>query len=141
MGCLEDKQPDNSTDEKQQNRICFLGFGEIEGTQKECYAGSESKWIVGWRTEILFIHQKYGCSSYQSDDRRTESGKDILHDLGILMGHQITADENHDDEGQPHDGEGCQEGTRPGCPGRITCMKTGSIAHVGGTVDADRSRS
>ena len=57
------------------------------------------------------------------------------------MSHQITADENHDDEWQPHDGEGCQEGTQPGCPGRITGMKTGGIAHVCGAVDADRTWS
>ena len=30
---------------------------------------------------------------------------------------------------------------RPGCPGRITGMKTGGIAHVCGAVDADRARS
>ena len=51
------------------------------------------------------------------------------------------ADENHDDEWQPHDGKGCQEGAQPGCPDRITRMETGGVAYIGGAVDADRTRS
>ena len=132
VGCLEDKQPDDSTDEKQQYRVCLFGLGEIEGTQEQCYAGTESKWIFCWRSKILLIHQEHSCCSNQSDDGRAKTGEDVLHNLGILMGYQITADENHDDEWQPHDGEGCQEGTRPGCPGRITGMKTSGITHISG---------
>ena len=48
VGCLEDKQPDDSTDEKQQNWIRFSYFGKVECTQEHCYAGTESKWIFCW---------------------------------------------------------------------------------------------
>lgn len=141
VGCLEDKQPDDSADEKQQNWIRFPHFRKVECTQEQCYAGSESKRIFCWRSEILLIHQEHSCCCNQSDDGRAKACEDILHDLGILMGYQIAADENHDDEWQPHDGKGCQEGARPGCPGRITGMKTSGITHISGAVDADRTRS
>ena len=57
------------------------------------------------------------------------------------MGYQIAADENHDDEWKPHDGKRSQDGTQPGCPDGIALMQTGGITHVGGAVDADRTRS
>ena len=54
---------------------------------------------------------------------------------------EITADENHDDERQPDDREGCQDGAKACCPLRITSMEHRCVAYIGGTVDADRTRS
>ena len=138
---LEDEQSDDTTDEKQQYRVGLLYLCKVESTDEQRYTYSESKWIVMRRTEVLLVHQQDGCSCYQTDDGRTKPRKDILHNLGILMGYQIAADENHDDEWKPHDGKRSQDRTQPRCPDGIALMQTGGITHVGGAVDADRTRS
>ena len=55
------------------------------------------------------------------------------------MGDEVAADENHDDERQPHNGEGCQDGPQACCPRRVSCVQTRGVAHIGGAGDANRT--
>ena len=34
---------------------------------------------IGWRREVLAIHQEQGCGSHQTDDGRTETDEDALN--------------------------------------------------------------
>ena len=49
-------------------------------------------------------------------------------------------DENHDDERQPHDRQAGENSSQNRRPFGITSMQGGSVTHVCGAVDSDRSR-
>ena len=54
---------------------------------------------IGWRREVLAIHQEQGCGSYQTDNGWAKTDEDALDGCGVHILVQHLADKNHQNQG------------------------------------------
>ena len=111
-------------------------FHADEGGEEQGDGDVEMPGILGGG-EVLAVHHQQGGGSHQAHDAGAETYEDALHHRGVYILIEYFADENHQDQGGKHQGEGSHSTAQYSHHAAHPGIVHSGVAAISGTVDAD----